>query len=398
MILTFYSYKGGVGRTQLAANLAAYLCYHKQKKVLLIDWDLEAPGLHYYFSNNKLQSSNGVIELFQEYVKLIQQNRKVEERELPVLDENYRMRMATAKRGGIIDLITAGNYSKKYNQNISDFNWYEFYELLDGKIYIEFIKDHLRSLDYDFIFIDSRTGMSDYSGICNIQIPDANIILVSPTHQNFEGAVRIAHAIVQSPYVSQGYRKPIIFPVLSRIDLSIEHKSEEWIDEFSKQFTPFIKAISKFYIISEDDYLKAALLDYKRDISFGEQVLFSSKTKSIQQKTLASQYQELAKLIEQLQQYTLSLQQSDVSIVKLEMTGTDRIGIVDEITKVIVNDSQTNMRSINVNTDSGVFKVVSMLYLKEIKILNTVVNNLKQIEGVKKVKKNISKTDFEIKL
>jgi Mrp family chromosome partitioning ATPase len=47
-IATFYSYKGGVGRTQALANIAVLLSRWGYR-VLCVDWDLEAPGLHLLF-------------------------------------------------------------------------------------------------------------------------------------------------------------------------------------------------------------------------------------------------------------------------------------------------------------------------------------------------------------
>lgn len=49
-IVTFYSYKGGVGRTFALANIGTLLSSWGYK-VLCIDWDLEAPGLHLYFKS-----------------------------------------------------------------------------------------------------------------------------------------------------------------------------------------------------------------------------------------------------------------------------------------------------------------------------------------------------------
>src|SRR5947209_8513582 len=50
-VITFYSYKGGTGRSMALANVACLLAQqeHKGKGVLMIDWDLEAPGLHHFF-------------------------------------------------------------------------------------------------------------------------------------------------------------------------------------------------------------------------------------------------------------------------------------------------------------------------------------------------------------
>jgi Mrp family chromosome partitioning ATPase len=46
--LTFYSYKGGVGRSLLLAKAALFLA-SRGKRVVALDFDFEAPGLHYKF-------------------------------------------------------------------------------------------------------------------------------------------------------------------------------------------------------------------------------------------------------------------------------------------------------------------------------------------------------------
>src|SRR5687768_6487561 len=65
-IITFYSYKGGTGRTMLLANVAWILASNGYR-VLTVDWDLEAPGLHRYFApfliDKKLESSDGIIDM-----------------------------------------------------------------------------------------------------------------------------------------------------------------------------------------------------------------------------------------------------------------------------------------------------------------------------------------------
>ena len=109
MIISFYSYKGGVGRTQLAVNLASYLCYHKGLKILMIDWDLEAPGLHFYFKKDEIKHK-GIIDLFVEFETKFQNYTNIKEADLPKFDDTYIVKNVskTILSKGRIDLITAG--------------------------------------------------------------------------------------------------------------------------------------------------------------------------------------------------------------------------------------------------------------------------------------------------
>src|SRR3954447_26186694 len=68
-IYTFYSYKGGVGRSMALANVAALLA-KVGRRVLIIDWDLEAPGLEKYFQDTlsiPRAKSSGVLDLVTNY-------------------------------------------------------------------------------------------------------------------------------------------------------------------------------------------------------------------------------------------------------------------------------------------------------------------------------------------
>jgi len=53
-VITFYSYKGGTGRSMVLSNIACQLAKRRSEArgVLVIDWDLEAPGLHCFFYND----------------------------------------------------------------------------------------------------------------------------------------------------------------------------------------------------------------------------------------------------------------------------------------------------------------------------------------------------------
>ena len=66
--VTFYSYKGGVGRTLALANIALRLSEFG-KKVCILDFDLEAPGVHYKFPKVDLHNRKGLVDYIYEYVQ-----------------------------------------------------------------------------------------------------------------------------------------------------------------------------------------------------------------------------------------------------------------------------------------------------------------------------------------
>lgn len=65
-IVTFYSYKGGVGRSTTLASCASYLAMNNKKKIVILDCDFEAPGFTNFYLTDSCSPvySNGLIEYF----------------------------------------------------------------------------------------------------------------------------------------------------------------------------------------------------------------------------------------------------------------------------------------------------------------------------------------------
>jgi len=315
MIVSFYSYKGGVGRSQLTANLATYLCYYKQRKVLIIDWDMEAPGVDFFFNLDRSIIKIGLLDLLNEFVKVVRNKEKVEEEDLPKIFDNNTSKyiinlIKSAKHNGRVDLIPAGNYNENFVKNVTAFDWYNFHETLNGKYFIEYLKEELNNSEYDYVFIDSRTGSSDYAGICNIQLPEINVFVIAPTNQNFKGCKEISSTIINSPYVKNSLRKPIIMPILSRLDRT-DKISGEWFGKFRDTFKETIISFLNYsktidlQNVSENEienilnqYIDNTLLEYKTEISYGEKLLFFDDLRKIEYTTLEKQILDIAKYIE----------------------------------------------------------------------------------------------------
>ncbi|SMD43028.1 GTP pyrophosphokinase [Aquiflexum balticum DSM 16537] len=69
----------------------------------------------------------------------------------------------------------------------------------------------------------------------------------------------------------------------------------------------------------------------------------------------------------------------------LRIVGTDRVGLINDVTKVISNELKVNMRSITVDSDSGLFEGTIKLYVDSTQHLEKLVANLSKVEGIIKV-------------
>ena len=201
-ILTFYSYKGGTGRSMVLANIA-WILASAGRRVLMIDWDLEAPGLHRYFRpfllDDELSASDGVIDIVERYA-----NEAIRPPDpnapapsdwyLPFADftdDVLSIDYGHFATGGRLDFLPAGRQSDAYAVKVSSFNWQNLYDRLGGGGFFEAMKRRARE-EYDYILIDSRTGVSDTAGICSVQMPDTLVVCFTYNNQSIKGASGMA--------------------------------------------------------------------------------------------------------------------------------------------------------------------------------------------------------------
>jgi cellulose biosynthesis protein BcsQ len=226
-VLTFYSYKGGVGRTLALANAGALLSSWGYR-VLCIDWDLEAPGLHLYFERwIEGDRSPGLVELAAD----------------PSAD--WRSHVTTVRFPEApepLDLIPAGRFDETYVKRMQTLNWEELYrdEALGERL--EKLRSEWKE-EYDFILIDSRTGVTDIGGICTIQMPDQLVLLFTANHQSLEGVLEVAKRAAEQrnrlPFDRAGV--PAI-PVPTRFDGRVQFElAKEWLDVFASRLEPLYR-------------------------------------------------------------------------------------------------------------------------------------------------------------
>ena len=270
-IITFYSYKGGTGRSMALAN-AAWILASQGKRVLAVDWDLEAPGLHRYFypflADKDLTSSDGVIDFVTDFAKHAmtppKDNQKppddwyVEYANILQYATSLEWEFPTDNRqSGRLDFIPAGRQGPSYATRVNQFNWQSFYDGLGGGAFLEAAKKRMRA-EYDYILIDSRTGVSDTSGVCTVQMPDILVICFTLNYQSIEGAAAVASSVWEQRKDSQ----IVILPVPMRAENNEKEKLEARREYAKKTFARFPRykvgeADSAYWAsIDKDEYWK----------------------------------------------------------------------------------------------------------------------------------------------
>ncbi|OXS35119.1 FxSxx-COOH system tetratricopeptide repeat protein [Streptomyces sp. XY006] len=201
-IVSFYSFKGGAGRTMALAN-AAWIIASQGKSVLVIDWDLEAPDLHLYYGAflpvSDLSYADGVLDMFSAFAGAAAD---IHDDDLRALHpqhtdfERYQIGLDhTFPGGGRLHYMGPGRMDEEYANRLADFNWTGFHTSDDGQEFLEALRERLRDSDYDYILIDSRTGFSDGARICTLTLPDKVVIALTLNPQAIQGARRAAELI-----------------------------------------------------------------------------------------------------------------------------------------------------------------------------------------------------------
>jgi cellulose biosynthesis protein BcsQ len=178
-VLTFFSYKGGVGRT---TSLALFCGYYASfgKRVFVVDCDFEAPGLINFFNISQFDNpKSGIVEYL------------IDSKFYPglKLSDKYIYEVPSVFTGeGKIHLMPAGNiFGEEKN------HYLEGLSRLDLQGRDSFSKDITNLIDNinkeyspDVIIFDSRTGFNNVFGSLS-EISDLVIALSGDDHQNEAG-------------------------------------------------------------------------------------------------------------------------------------------------------------------------------------------------------------------
>jgi cellulose biosynthesis protein BcsQ len=278
--ITFYSYKGGVGRSMALINIACLLA-KKGKKVLMIDWDLEAPGLDTYFNGEVKKNDVGLVDFIlesQEFLKLDKNNNEEQ------LKKYFKANLSKFIKSNLtlkeqkkykednkftLDLLKAGSFDNEYTSKLSSINWMDFYA--HSPEYFRTFSQFLEQ-QYDYILIDSRTGLADTSGVCTMLMPSILVLVFALNQQNIDGVVKVAKQSLEYRFSSHDERNLNIFPLPARIDSNNSNKYQQWEDVYKNEFEKLFTEIFNLENCNLRNYLDIAHIKYDSENSYGENI------------------------------------------------------------------------------------------------------------------------------
>jgi cellulose biosynthesis protein BcsQ len=297
-IITFYSFKGGVGRSMALANVASILA-QRGKKVLVLDFDFEAPGLHRYFLNapnvepplkeprfTPRRRQKGVIDLFRDLRKHLRQAtlqpgqledagsqpalREIVARTLGSESYKYHVNLRNpSEREGVatIDFVAAGRFDEKYAERVRAFDWKRFYA--DYGEVIPILAEQLAS-HYDYVLIDSRTGFTDIGSLCTIVMPDKLVLVFAPNQQSLAGALDVGEQAIRERSIK---RDPFpVFPLISRLEDTEEKEKRRWVNLTRESFESLFRDAYGMKACDLESYFDQVRVYHRGYYAYGERI------------------------------------------------------------------------------------------------------------------------------
>jgi hypothetical protein len=292
-IISFYSYKGGVGRTMALANVAVLLA-QRGHRVLAVDFDLEAPGLHRYFLRKDTAlgdqrrlppgNQNGVIDMFREMRTRVQEEAApllaggdardplpavpgIVRRLLDAGNYGYTIRVLdpSTDTPKPLQLLTAGRFDEDYAGRVHGFPWEEMYET-HREVFEELVAGWRQRFDY--VLVDSRTGLSDIGSVSTVILANKLVLAFAPNEQSLNGAVDVGRQAVLLKREGGGELQ--LFPLVSRVDEGEEGQRRSFMQDAARRFAALFEQLYGRSDVDFDAYFDAVQIPHRGYYAYGE--------------------------------------------------------------------------------------------------------------------------------
>jgi MinD-like ATPase involved in chromosome partitioning or flagellar assembly len=229
-VITFYSYKGGVGRSFALANVAVILAQWGAR-VLVVDWDIEAPGLNHYFAGAAGSQAAGVLDFIDDCQK----------GSIRTWDAYAAPVSLTDGTQGLYLMPAMASSGADYTSRVQNLDWDELYDRHRFGARLEELRAQWVEA-FDFVLVDSRTGVTDFSGLTTAQLPDVLVFMFTANAQSLMGCADIARRAMDSRRKLPINRPALIpLPIPARFEQREEYeRAQQWRARFATELVSFL--------------------------------------------------------------------------------------------------------------------------------------------------------------
>ena len=272
-VVTFYSYKGGMGRTTSLCSYALNAALNEKKKVVIIDCDFEAPGyLNFFRLANDLRilsgQTNGVVEYFLDRDFSKSQSLNIDNYYIRLNKDSYPNYSNQKDLEGLdnIYIFPAGNLSENfintgeneetthrdhYLQGLARLDLSSQYKIING--FKNLLKEIDTKINPDLILIDSRTGFNDIFGATALVFSKAIVALFGSSKQTEPGLYFLLNKFYQTFY-SNDNSNNVKLVLVNSILPEEKSLSEIFYNRFGAKVRDYLDELQNNQVI-EDKYL-----------------------------------------------------------------------------------------------------------------------------------------------
>ena len=230
--VVFYGLKGGMGRSTALAMLA-YRLAREGKRVLLIDFDLESPGLSGLLLPQDRVATYGLVDWFVEDVVGQGDDVLSDMVSLSPLSDQTRGSIRVAAAMGQGETAYLSKLARAYADTPSPTGPQTFADRMLR------ITQRLEQQEQpDIVLIDSRAGLHDVAAVAISSLASVALLFATDAQQNWQGYRQLFNHWHQRPEVLRQVRNRIVmvqalFPENDQVERAIRFVQNAW-DIFSE--------------------------------------------------------------------------------------------------------------------------------------------------------------------
>ncbi|MGH9803191.1 MAG: toll/interleukin-1 receptor domain-containing protein, partial [Blastocatellia bacterium] len=169
-------------------------------------------------------------------------------------------------------MMTAGKQDQSYVQRMQALDWKRLYDEHQLGSFLEMLRSEWKEA-FDFVLIDSRTGITDIGGICTVQLPDLLMLLFTANLQSLRGSLDVVERAKRTRNKLPFDRaKLLVLPVATRFEMRVEYElAQQWLKTFATE----LRAIYSEWVhkdVAAEDLLNHTRVPYIPFWSFGEKL------------------------------------------------------------------------------------------------------------------------------